>query len=260
MLLSYNGSTRVLHTFSGSSILSRSKTPLKGSILLINSMICERCGKEFFEDWRKDKNCRKVQPRFCSRSCANAHNHSTESKQKTANSLRLFYDKKGRSAPKKCKVCGKTTRASKSGLCRSCLNQIMWTPERRAYYSRMAQKRELGGWHTSKRFKYKDFCLDSEYEVCFAKSLDAAKIKWSRPSFFRYIKSDKTEHRYYPDFYLDDYDVYVDTKNDYLINNVNPHTGLTDLEKIKLVEEQNSIRVIVLDKDHLSFEAIKNTI
>lgn len=38
---------------------------------------------------------------------------------------------------------------------------------------------------------------------------------------------------YYPDFYLEDYNVYLDPKNDYLLNN--PHSGhnYSDKDKIK---------------------------
>jgi hypothetical protein len=42
-------------------------------------MICESCGGEFFEDWRKDKALRrKVLVRFCSRACANRRVQSKE--------------------------------------------------------------------------------------------------------------------------------------------------------------------------------------
>lgn len=100
--------------------------------------------------------------------------------------------------------------------------------------SEAAKRNNLGGWHTSKSFDYKGIKLDSSYEVKFAEDLDRNKIKWSRPKPLLY-KLNGEEHRYYPDFYLDDFDVYVDTKNDYLINHVNPKYGITDVEKIHLV-------------------------
>lgn len=45
-------------------------------------MICEKCGKEFFEDWRKDKQQRKLPMRFCSRSCATKRVWTAESNEK----------------------------------------------------------------------------------------------------------------------------------------------------------------------------------
>ena len=60
------------------------------------------------------------------------------------------------------------------------------------------------------------------------------------------------EHRYYPDLYLPDYDVYLDPKNKYLIENINPRFGITDVEKINIVMEQTGIRVLILKKDELS--------
>lgn len=55
-------------------------------------MICEKCGKEFFEDWRKDSSQRKNVPaRFCSRSCANTKSASEGRKEKTKASLKKYY-------------------------------------------------------------------------------------------------------------------------------------------------------------------------
>lgn len=105
---------------------------------------------------------------------------------------------------------------------------------------------------SSKKFVYNGIILDSTYEITFAKNLNENNIKWIRPKLFLY-KLQNVEHRYYPDFYLPEYNIYVDTKNDYLINNVNPRFGITDVEKTKLVEKQNNIKIIILDKNHLSF-------
>lgn len=49
----------------------------------------------------------------------------------------------------------------------------------------------------------------------------------------------------------------LDPKNDFLINSVNPGTGINDVEKIHLVCEENKIRVLVLDKNNLKWDNIK---
>ena len=64
----------------------------------------------------------------------------------------------------------------------------------------------------------------------------------------RYIGNDDKEHRYYADFYLKDYDVYLDTKNDYLIQK--------DKDKIRRVEEQNKKTIMVLDRNHLEWSSV----
>ena len=78
-------------------------------------MICENCGKEFFEDWRKDKETRKTPCRFCCRECANARHHSENTKQKIKDGVKISLIKRGIKkkekipAPKKikCQFCGK---------------------------------------------------------------------------------------------------------------------------------------------------------
>ena len=65
------------------------------------------------------------------------------------------------------------------------------------------------------------------------------------------------ERRYTPDFYLSEYDIYLDPKNDFLINNINPSLGFFDKEKIQWVSEQNDISVIILDKDQLNWDDIQ---
>lgn len=121
--------------------------------------------------------------------------------------------------------------------------------------SEAAKRNNLGGWHTSKSFDYKGIKLDSSYEVKFAEDLDKNNIKWERPKPLLY-KLNGEEHRYYPDFFLPDYNVFVDTKNDYLINSVNPRFGITDIEKIHLVEQQNQVKIYILDKNNLSWSSL----
>lgn len=112
-----------------------------------------------------------------------------------------------------------------------------------------AIKNKLGG-HTSKhRIVYKGVYLHSSFELKVAQELDKFGIKWIRPNPLNWIDESNVEHRYYPDFYLEDYDIYLDPKNDYLINK--------DKEKIKRVNEQNRVNIIVLDKNNLTWEKIR---
>ena len=123
---------------------------------------------------------------------------------------------------------------------------------------RARNKKDPIGGHTSKlQIMYttksgEQVKLHSNYEVLVAKSLDANNIKWVRPKPFIWKDSNNQEYRYYPDFYLIDYDTFLDPKNDYLI--------IKDKEKISLVEKQNNIRVIILDKNELNWNEIKKII
>lgn len=129
------------------------------------------------------------------------------------------------------------------------------TEEEKKHLSECAKRNNFGGWHTSKSSDYNGIKLDSSYELILAQDLDKNNIKWERPKPLLY-KLNGEEHRYYPDFFLPDYNVFVDTKNDYLINNVNPRFGITDIEKIHLVEQQNNIKVYILDKNNLSWSKL----
>lgn len=125
---------------------------------------------------------------------------------------------------------------------------------------KIAVERQWGGWRTSKTIKYNGVNLDSTYELKVAKELDENQIKWERPSYFLWEDSKGIKHRYYPDFYLPEYNIYLDPKNNYLINNKSKRFGITDVEKIELVKQQNKIRIIILDKDNLNWIYIKEKI
>ena len=100
----------------------------------------------------------------------------------------------------------------------------------------------------SKREVYNGVTLDSSYEVAVAKSLDENNVVWERPSHgLKWFDGEQNRH-YLPDFYLPEYDVYLDPKNDFLIGR--------DEMKIRLASEQNDVRVIVLDKHHLTWDKI----
>jgi len=74
-------------------------------------MICECCGKEFFEDWRKDK---RKPLRFCSFSCGRTRKHSKAAKEKISKALT-------KKESKFCSICGgKLGWRNKKGVCMLC--------------------------------------------------------------------------------------------------------------------------------------------
>jgi hypothetical protein len=60
---------------------------------------------------------------------------------------------------------------------------------------------------------YNGIMMDSSWEVELAKRLDALKIKWTRPDPLPWIDDHGITHNYFPDFYLPEYNLYLDPKN-----------------------------------------------
>jgi hypothetical protein len=134
------------------------------------------------------------------------------------------------------------------------------TSELRKNMSDHAKRRGLGGKFVNTKCEYNGHKFGSSYEVYVAKSLDSNSIRWIKPKKFDYIDPFNKSRQYTPDFYLPDFDVYLDPKNDFLINNINPSMGFSDCEKIKIVEQTHSIRVLILDKTMLTWDKIQEQI
>lgn len=129
------------------------------------------------------------------------------------------------------------------------------TEETKQKLSKIARLNELGGHTSKKQLYYKTIdgnivYLQSSYEIKVAEELDNNGVRWIRPKFIEWIDDNKISHRYYPDFYLCDFDLYLDPKNYFLQNK--------DKIKIECVQKQNSVKIIVLSENELSWEKIKN--
>ena len=61
--------------------------------------------------------------------------------------------------------------------------------------------------------EYKGVLLDSTWELELAKRLDRIDIKWIRPDPIVWIDGQGKSHHYFPDFYLPEYDLFLDPKN-----------------------------------------------
>ena len=115
-----------------------------------------------------------------------------------------------------------------------------------------AIRHQLGG-HTSKhRIVYNGALLQSSYERIVAEDLDRNQIKWTRPEPLLWKDWSGVDHRYYPDFFLPDYNIYLDPKNDFLIKK--------DHLKLAEVALQNNVTILVLNKSELSWESIQRKI
>lgn len=128
-----------------------------------------------------------------------------------------------------------------------------WSKSKR---SEVAKSNGFGGYRSnagrSQKYNVLDsfgnkVTLQSSYELLCSEILDRLRIIWIRPKALKY-----NGKRYFPDFYLPDYDLYLDPKNDYLAK--------LDEQKIACVREQNSVKVIILTKELLNEEYIQNLV
>lgn len=172
-------------------------------------MKCEKCNNEHDGNFATG--------RFCSRECANSRVWTVEQNKVRSEKLRgrrvggALEKYCGNRVPRTtvvCKTCGVefTVRAT-SG-------------QNRKYCSQhCASKRPgQGGYRPNSTRKirslYKGFWMDSGAERRFAELLDAHNIVWTKNTtqWFPYKDKAGKSRKYFPDFYLPDYDYWVEIK------------------------------------------------
>lgn len=196
-------------------------------------MECAKCAKAF-EPQKGLKN-------YCSLACRNSRPRSEESRSrsskaaKQSNRVQAYQDRKRGSKTRcrvyfeVCKTCNQpfTTkywgRRVCSELCR--VKYIMTSRRQNAY----------------KRNQYNGVRFDSSWEAVVAKFLDDNKVKWERGISLNYEDAEGKTRRYFPDFYLPDYDLYVEPKNKLLVER--------DRHKLKFFESK--IKLLYGDLNHI---------
>ena len=218
------------------------------------NVICTVCKFDFIVNER-EKQFPAKEKYFCSSKCA--HSFSTlENRKEIGNKISKSLTGKGnQDVTIECKECktkftqcfSKRFKKYCSGECRK-LNLS-------DKFRQIAIKNNLGG--NRRRSAYGKYFsvyagevfLESSWELKVAKSLDENKINWKRPSHFKWKDNEGINRRYFPDFYIYDLNVYLDPKN--------PFLQVQDKEKIRLVEEQNKITILILNYDQLDWESIQ---
>jgi hypothetical protein len=105
-----------------------------------------------------------------------------------------------------CVQCGKDILKNKFNMCKDCWIVSDEFEKQRGNY----RKNFIKGYYFCKEDK-KDVYLNSSLEFSFAKFCDDNNIKWSKPGYLKYTVNDK-QHYYFPDFYLNEHDLYVEVK------------------------------------------------
>lgn len=88
------------------------------------------------------------------------------------------------------------------------------------------------------------FIFDSSWEDALAIKLDELNIQWDRPAPIQYSLEGKI-HNYFPDFYLPEYDLYLDPKNSWVENQ--------QQQKIEAVSTLINLRIIRSLEDCVNF-------
>ncbi len=207
--------------------------------------------------------CKNIK-KFCCKSCSAKYNNSNrlprteESKSKVSESLKLFSrSKNSYIITKICIVCGdkfntykykenkkvcNKCKRSKNSLPIKVKNCIICQREFETKYNKKTcsevcktklifQKRKFQNGR-QKLVKYinkiqGEVQLESSWELKIAEYLDKKNINWIRPNPILWIDSNNKNHLYYPDFYLIDFNIYLDPKNPYCMK--------LDEEKLKIV-------------------------
>jgi hypothetical protein len=194
----------------------------------------------------------KYQKIFCSNSCSAKHNNTKKTVQelhrkctKCEQHFIAYRDNKidcnkcirqknnrERRSKNTCTICGDIFLAhnSKVKTCSSsCKNNL---------HSRHSiSNPNCGGETNYRRYFYRDIMFDSQWEIDIAEFLDKNNIKWSRSRkhLLYWIDSEGRKRRYYPDFLLIDFNVYVDPKN--------PYKQLLDKEKLDYIKQHHTLIV-----------------
>lgn len=77
---------------------------------------------------------------------------------------------------------------------------------------------------------YKGVLLDSSWELALAQRLDELNVKWIRPEPIQWQDENGTSHHYFPDFYLPEFDLFIDPKN--------PAAYTNQIKKIEILRKQ----------------------
>lgn len=182
---------------------------------------CIKCNTEFFFDCTDFLFEKGKYKKYCSRKCANSHERSEESRLRTSKGMRsekaLAAYERRKGLPGKRKTFSKIYFAE----CLNCTNLFCAKTKKRKVCSqdcriefliknRVRYNYQRGKLHDGSVF-------DSSWEFKIAEFLDFHNIKWIRGKVLEYEGEDLKKHKYFPDFYLPKFDLYVEPKNKYLL-------------------------------------------
>jgi hypothetical protein len=188
-------------------------------------MKCLKCNKEILSEWRKDKQHIKNHPLiFCSRQCSNSKIHSSETKNKISSTIKKLLKDGSISIPKY-DTQNRSLKETKIKCCNFCKNEFLafrkttsktcsWpTVCSDKCYIATKQKNARG----NKSILYKDMKFDSLWELKMVHFFEKNNINYIIPPSITWTDRNSKTHKYFPDFYIPDLNLYVDPKNPIVI-------------------------------------------
>lgn len=205
---------------------------------------CKRCNKEFEPQ--------KGLVNYCSLECRNSRGPRSEEFKKIV-SEKLS----GRQLTPEhlSKLTGKNNsrwnggpNKLKTAVCTNCNMSFTYT----GYYNKKTCSRECRiSSSTSRTYRngsrktyyYNNVVLESSWELEIAGLLDTYNITWQRPDPISWVDTNNKVHMYYPDFYLTEYNIYLDPKNPYCM----------ELDKQKMKKISKKINIIFGDLELIKY-------
>jgi hypothetical protein len=204
---------------------SRTRKPIK----IKRELICVKCGESYSAMCSDFKFKKSDYSKFCSLKCANSRKFSDDERIKLSKLLKSKYKDGTFVAVLKGKKMPKSTKEKISEKIAKYHNENSNT----GYKSVK--------WYRVKNCIGKEFNVRGTYELRVSEFLNDHNIIWVNDKRLTYYDKDGCKKHYIPDFYLPDYDYYLEPKGYYSDKNK---------EKMKLVLEQNEINLImVFEKD-----------
>lgn len=218
---------------------------------------CTNCNSPL--DYEKRKN------KFCSKSCSASYNNknrvrSDETNQKISNSLSNYYEKNYKSYKKVFKNNLKERQIKEGAFCKiftiTCRicgtkHAVGWNRKDRKTCGKRACKIHASVGERSYQngsrkptwyyntWQNKEVLLESSWEVEIANYLTSKGIRWIRPEPVQWFDLKGVERYYYPDFYVVDYNLYLDPKNPYCISK--------DKVKLEIVKKKINLEYGAVD-------------
>lgn len=203
----------------------------------------------------------------CSKECPNPNSHRNHERTCPNNPSRIYKNgMTGKTAWNKgltsadCEITRKRGEAVKQRFASGelkpsgcCAEGWQDTDEAKIAYPEGSRGGFREGAGRGKKTKFKnivgeEFLLRSSFELKLAELLNQLNINWTQPKSFTYKLGNKT-HRYYPDFFLPDYDLIIETKNDYLYS--------LQIDKMNAVSEYSEYPILLLlNKDMENLEEV----
>jgi len=225
-----------------------------------NPNLCKQCGESISYE-KKNSNV------FCGSSCSATFTNKTKiisdkQKEKVSDTLKkkyasgelisiFSYNRPNNNIKKSCKlkytnckICDKTFIQKTYGKRKTCSKKCRTIASVKIRTYQNGSRKTT--WYFNK-WQDKKVLLESSWEVETAKLLDELNIKWERPESIEWIdKKDKTR-LYFPDFLLNDFNIFLDPKNKYCMSK----------DKYKLEQVTKKINLIYGELDLIK-QYIKN--